>query len=101
MIKRAFVQPTSEEIKERKKMYREAASLGIDLMEYDESRQSSIERRDRREAVVLLGTGRTIPEELRERLIKRKTNKEMVGGTSPKKPGEVEGLAGSHPLSGK
>lgn len=75
MIKRAFVQPTSEEIKERKKMYREAALLGIDLMEYDESRQSSMERRDRREAVVLLGTGRAIPEELRERLIKRKTNK--------------------------
>ena len=49
MIKRAFVQPTSEEIKERKKMYREAALLGIDLMEYDESRQSSMERRDRRE----------------------------------------------------
>ena len=47
----------------------------IDLMEYDESRQSSMERRDRREAVVLLGTGRAIPEELRERLIKRKTNK--------------------------
>ena len=60
MIKRAFVQPTL---------------LGIDLMEYDESRQSSMERRDRREAVVLLGTGRAIPEELRERLIKRKTNK--------------------------
>ena len=75
MIKRAFVQPTSEEIKARKKMYREAALLGIDLMEYDESRQSSMERRDRREAVVLLGTGRAIPEELRERLIKRKTNK--------------------------
>ena len=31
MIKRAFVQPTSEEIKERKKMYREAALLGIDF----------------------------------------------------------------------
>lgn len=28
-----------------------------------------------RKAVVLLGTGRAIPEELRERLIKRKTNK--------------------------
>ena len=60
MLKRAFVQPTSEEIKERKKMYREAALLGIDLMEYDESRQSSMERRDRREAVVLLGTDRTL-----------------------------------------
>ena len=78
MIKRAFVQPTSEEIKERKKMYREAASLGIDLMEYDESRQSSMERRDRREAVVLLGTGRTIPEELRERLIRQ-----SAGGRTP------------------
>lgn len=30
---------------------------------------------DVHEAVVLLGTGRAIPEELRERLIKRKTNK--------------------------
>lgn len=48
MIKRSFVQPTSKEIKERKKMYREAALLGIDLMEYDESGQSSMERRDRR-----------------------------------------------------
>ena len=75
MIKRAFVQPTSEEIKERKKMYREAALLGIDLMEYDEPGQSSMERRDRREAVVLLGTGRTIPKELKERLTKRKTKK--------------------------
>ena len=84
MIKRAFVQPTSEEIKERQKMYREAALLGIDLMEYDESRQSSMERRDRREAVVLLGPGRAIPEELRERLIKRKTNKR-------KKEKEIQG----------
>lgn len=56
-------------------MYKEAALLGIDLMEYDESKESSMERRDRREAVVLLGTGRTVPKELKERLIKRKTNK--------------------------
>ena len=75
MIKRVFVQPTSEEIRERKKMYREADLLGIDLMEYDESIQSSMERRDRRKAVVLLGTGRTVPKELKERLIKRKRNK--------------------------
>lgn len=58
MIKRVFVQPTSEEIKERRKMYKKAALLGIDLMGYDESSQSFMERRDKREAVVLLRTER-------------------------------------------
>lgn len=35
MIKREFVQPTQDEIEERKKMYEEAEALGIDLMGYD------------------------------------------------------------------
>ena len=50
-------------------MYKEAASLGIDLMEYDDSEHSSTERQDRRKAVVLLGTGKTEPKELKELLI--------------------------------
>ena len=29
MIKRNFIQPTNEEIREREKMYEEAASLGM------------------------------------------------------------------------
>lgn len=58
MIKRVFVQPTSEEINERKKMYKKAALLGIDLMGYDEFSQSSMERDDKRKGVVLLRTDR-------------------------------------------
>lgn len=46
-------------------MYKEAASLGIDLMGYDDSDHSSTERQDRRKAVVLLGTGKTVPKELK------------------------------------
>ena len=58
MIKRNFIQPTNDEIKEREKIYEEASSLGIDLMGYDDSDHSSTERQDRRKAVVLLGTGK-------------------------------------------
>ena len=69
MIQRNFIQPMNEEIREREKMYEEAASLGIDLMGYDDSDHSSTKRQDRRKAVVLLGTGKTVPKELKERLI--------------------------------
>ncbi len=75
MQKRVFTQPTIEEIQKRKKMYEEAASLGIDLMSFDDPNHSSIRRCDRRRAVVLLGTGQTIPKELKERLLKRKNVK--------------------------
>ena len=37
MSERTFSTITSEEIKDREKMYEEAASLGIDLMGYDGS----------------------------------------------------------------
>lgn len=56
-------------------MYEEADLLGIDLTGYDETNCSPAERSDRRKAVVLLGMGRTVPKELKERLIKRKTDK--------------------------
>ena len=77
MLKRVFEQPTAEEIEKRKKMYKEAASLGIDLMGFDDSNHSSAKRCDRRKAVVLLGTGQHVPKELRERLIKKNTGKKM------------------------
>lgn len=64
------MQPTAEEITARKKMYKEAASLGIDLMGYD-SNDSAVKRRDRRKAVVLLGTGQSVPEKLKKRLIRK------------------------------
>ena len=38
-------------------------------MGYDDSDHSSTERQDRRKAVVLLGTGKTVPKELKERLM--------------------------------
>ena len=77
MLKRGFTQPTAEEINARKKMYKEAASLGIDLMGYD-SNDSSIKRRDRRKAVVLLGTGQSVPEKLKKRLIKPANKKSRL-----------------------
>ena len=79
MRKRVFTQPTTEEIEKRKKMYEEAASLGIDLMGFDDSNFSSKRRYDRRKAVVLLGTGQTIPKELKERLIKKNNGKSIKG----------------------
>lgn len=64
MLKRVFTQPTAEEINARKRIYKEAASFGIDLMGYDFN-DSAIKRRDRRKAVVLLGTGQSVPEKLK------------------------------------
>lgn len=61
MIKRVFTQPTAEEMNARKKMYKEAASFGIDLMGYDFN-DSARKRQDRRKAVVLLGTGQSVLE---------------------------------------
>lgn len=70
MKKRNFINPTAEEINNRKKMYEEAASLGIDLMGFD-----SVENEDRsaiRKAVLFLGTGREVPEEIKKQLIEKK-----------------------------
>lgn len=75
MLKRVFTQPTAEEINKRRKMYKEAASLGIDLMGYDDSNSSVTRRRDRRKAVVLLGTGQSVPKKLKKRLIKKDSAK--------------------------
>lgn len=81
MLKRGFIQPTAEEIKKRKKMYEEADSLGIDLMGFDDdANHSSMRRQDRRKAVVLLGTGQNLPEELKERLIKNNGEKRIREG---------------------
>lgn len=68
---RNFTQPTNEEIIERKLMYQKADELGIDLMGFDTNLNESDERRDIRKAVVLLGTGKDIPDDLKNRLISR------------------------------
>lgn len=73
MKKRVFVTPTAEEIEERKKMYDEAAELGIDLMSFDSDEKANSE--DVRRAIYLLGTGQTIPEALRKRILEEKTKK--------------------------
>lgn len=82
MLKRVFAQPTTEEIEKRKLMYEEAASLGIDLMGFDDSNHSSEKRYDRRKAVVLLGTGQHVPKELRERLVKKNRGKKPAKESS-------------------
>ena len=71
MRKRDFVQPTTEEIESRKKMYEEAERLGIDLMSFDRDNNSSA-RKDIQKAIVYLGTGKKVPKDLEERILKRK-----------------------------
>lgn len=68
MKQREFVAPTEEEIAERRMMYARAEELGIDLMNFDGEKEEE-RRRDLRKAVVLLGTGREVPTELRERIM--------------------------------
>ena len=82
------MQPTAEEITARKKMYKEAASLGIDLMGYD-SNDSAIKRRNRRKAVVLLGTEQSVPEKLKKRLIKKDIPQSGKKKISVKKCGQI------------
>ena len=72
MRKRDFVQPTPEEIESRKKMYEEAERLGIDLMSFDGENVVDSIKKDIHRAVILLGTGKPIPKELEERLLKIK-----------------------------
>jgi len=68
---RKFEQPTAEEIENRRRMYQQAEELGIDLMGFDVEPSESSQRKDIRKAVVLLATGKEIPEDLRNRLISR------------------------------
>jgi hypothetical protein len=78
MKKRTFIQPTVEEIEKRKKMYSEADELGIDLMSFDGG-DNKTEKRDIRKAVVLLAGGKSIPEDLKDRLMARKKRLALSG----------------------
>ena len=53
-------------------MYAQAEELGIDLLSFDEQKQEASHRKDVWDAVFCLGTGQTIPAELRERLLQHK-----------------------------
>lgn len=72
---REFIQPTPEEIEQRRAMYAQAEELGIDLLSFDEPNKEASHRKDVWEAVFCLGTGQTIPSELRERLLQYKENR--------------------------
>ena len=72
MRHREFIQPTPEEIERRRAMYAQAEELGIDLLSFDEQKQEASHRRDVWDAVFCLGTGQTLPAELRERLLQYK-----------------------------
>ena len=72
MRKRDFVQPTAEEKKKKKRMYEEAERLGIDLMSFDGDNKTNA-RKDIQKAIVYLGTGKKVPKDLEERILKRKT----------------------------
>lgn len=72
MIEREFVKLNSEEIVDRKKMYKEADSLGIDLMSYDDdSSEARIKRKNRRKAILLIGTGKPVPKYLKNALTQK------------------------------
>ena len=61
----------TEGINKRQLLYQKADELVIDLMSFDKDISEADERRDIRRAVVLLGTGQEIPEDLRNRLLAR------------------------------
>lgn len=72
MIEREFVKLNSEEIADRKKMYEEADSLGIDLMSYDDdSSEARTKRKNRRKAILLIGTGKPVPKYLKNALTQK------------------------------
>lgn len=76
MRQREFVMPAEEEINERRTMYARAEELGIDLMHFDDEKGDD-QRRDIRQAVVYLGTGREVPAELKERIIAQRQQKSV------------------------
>lgn len=81
MKERNFSVPTQEEIDQRKRMYEKAEELGIDLLNFDDKRKREAQKSDIRKAVVFLGTGRDIPEELKKRLLERKQKSLDKSGT--------------------
>lgn len=72
MIRRDFVKPTEEEIKERRNMYAKAEELGIDLLKFDDNDKEDRIKRDIRKAIIFLGEGKEVPPELKKRLLQRK-----------------------------
>ena len=77
MKQRKFVTPTKEEITERKNMYARAEELGIDLMCFDDEKEEE-QKRDLRKAVVYLGMGKEVPEELKERILMQRGLQELM-----------------------
>ena len=66
---RKFKKPTPEEIEARREMYEEAEKLGIDLMGYDDEQELSKEEKSYiRKAIILLSTGKSVPEEIKKHL---------------------------------
>ncbi len=72
MIRRDFVKPTEEEIKERRNMYAKAEELGIDLLKFDDNDKEDRIKCDIRKAIIFLGEGKEVPPELKKRLLQRK-----------------------------
>lgn len=72
MMQRDFVKPTEQEIRERRNMYAKAEELGIDLLQFDDSDKEDRIKRDIRKAIIFLGEGKEVPQELRQRLLQRK-----------------------------
>jgi N-acyl-D-aspartate/D-glutamate deacylase len=83
MIDRKFVPPTDEEIAARKEMYDKAEELGIDLMSFDDTVDNDLLRHDIRKAIVYLGQGKEVPNDIKERLLKQKEQNALNTDTKP------------------
>ena len=57
-------------------MYARAEELGIDLMCFDDEKEEE-QKRDLRKAVVYLGMGKEVPEELKERILMQRGQQEL------------------------
>lgn len=70
MSRREFNSVSNAEIEARKKMYEKADSLGIDLLRFDGEEVGSDKayKHDVNQAILLLVSGKEVPEELERRL---------------------------------
>ena len=52
-------------------MYKKAEELGIDLLKFDAGENEEGAKSDIRKAIIFLGSGKDVPPDLRERLLRR------------------------------
>jgi hypothetical protein len=64
-------------------MYDKAEELGIDLMSFDDTVDNDLLRHDIRKAIVYLGQGKEVPNDIKEHLLKQKEQNSLNADTKP------------------